>query len=135
MKKIVLKQLETKEELLEHYAKKEPNLFLQIDGYSKGERSDEQKDKDGNAISIRDTYELMDSCPDVRVLISHKAEKKEIIFLQNKITNLLKNNYELLEPDREKKRFEELSQLLLENNFSESFVGCYFELKDNGELP
>lgn len=62
----------SKEQLLEHYACKEPTPFIQFDGFDMGPDSDDcvmHADDDGHCIMSCETYELMMSCPTVRVLI------------------------------------------------------------------
>ena len=136
MKKIIICQLETKGELLEHYAKKEPNLFLQVDGHGSGEKIDgsELIKESGIAVSARDTYELMSSCPDVRVLINPNTKKEDIEKILITIKEYIDRDYQILDPCREKKRFKKLSQVLNENKFSESFVRAWMSEIDKGKV-
>ena len=136
MKKIIICQLKTKGELLEHYSKKEPNLFLQLDGDSSGEKikDGEVIGQSGIAISARDTYELMSSCPDVRVLINPNTRKEDIEKILTTIIDYINKHYEILDPNLEKKKQEKLSKLLRDNNFSESFVRFWIDEKDKEQL-
>lgn len=60
-----------KAELLEHYSGKTPNLFRQFDAWAHIEEGDYvfTPDRDGDCVFSLDTFELMTTCPSVRVLI------------------------------------------------------------------
>lgn len=59
-------------ELLEHYAEKTPNQFYQIDVFDVGPDYDDpvmQPDEEGDCMLGGRVWELMTSCPEVRVLM------------------------------------------------------------------
>jgi hypothetical protein len=76
--------LKTKEELLAHYAEKDPKQFFQIDGVADMPPGDiVSVDDDGDAITGGLTHELM-GCGHVRVLIPIEAKKADAIRLLRK---------------------------------------------------
>lgn len=75
----------SKQELLDRYKSRQPNLFKQIDGYDDIEDNDVvQPDEDGHAIFCCDTYELMAGST-VRVLVRPDTPKETVIALLDKI--------------------------------------------------
>jgi len=75
----------TKQELLDRYKSRQPNLFQQIDGYDDIEDNEAvQSDEDGHVIFCCDTYELMAGST-VRVLVRPDTPKETVIALLDKI--------------------------------------------------
>tara|TARA_B100000315_G_scaffold235154_1_gene249822 strand:+ start:3764 stop:4186 length:423 start_codon:yes stop_codon:yes gene_type:complete len=102
----------TKANLLAKYANKEPNPFIQLDGFNEdGEVDLMRPDEDGYCLTGGSTYELMTTCPEVRVLIKPKTDKKTLVALLSKITNWVKRDFEELDvfakADFDKKKKEE----------------------------
>ncbi len=63
--------------LLEHYADKTPNLFLQYDAWAHIEEDDFvlNPDGDGDCLLSSETFELMSTRPSIRVLIHRGPDK------------------------------------------------------------
>ena len=81
-----------KQELLKHYATREPAPFYQMDTFldSKGDCVI-NGDADGNGITARVTFELMQG-PSVRVLVSPKTSEEDALRLLKKVRADIKKN-------------------------------------------
>jgi hypothetical protein len=76
----------TKDQLLQHYAKRQPKRFTQIDGFTEVQPFDVLAgDKNELAITSGETFELMSGAYAVRVLIPEGTEKVEVLALLDKI--------------------------------------------------
>jgi hypothetical protein len=73
----------TKDDLLEHYARKQPKQFTQIDGFIGDHVS--APDLDGHSLMSSPTFELMTGNYAVRVLITEGAKKQDVLALIEKI--------------------------------------------------
>lgn len=90
----------TKQELLDDYARHEPQQLLQFDGKVAGYGND--ADRDGHDVSVQLSNELMD-VSGVRVLIPRGISTREAVALLRKIAEMiettdagLKRIYEIL---------------------------------------
>jgi hypothetical protein len=93
----------TKRELLEKYQTREPTLFVQIDAFKTAADGDNlmQPDGDGFWLQARHTFELMDSV-DVRVLISPKADRKDVrVVLKKLMDRIDQDGLQLLDGAKE----------------------------------
>jgi hypothetical protein len=103
----------TKDELLAHYATKEPKRFIQFDGFDWP--GDQLADpKTGLAVLRGETWELMCGA-DVRVLIDPGADHVRVCqMLRNVLDDIAHTGVELKEPDWP----------LPENEYRCSVAGC-----------
>lgn len=71
----------TQEDLLKHYANRDPRRFIQFDCFCNVEPGDPiiVPDNDGDSEFILETYELMSGEPTVRILILPGTTKKDAI--------------------------------------------------------
>ena len=83
--------LKTKKEMLDHYAKKEPMLFEQYDGFKNAGDDVIHPDYDGDSLTVGDTCELMSGYPEVRVLIPPKTKAEDAVRLLLKIAIQIKS--------------------------------------------
>ena len=80
----------SKGDLLEHYCRREPKRFLQIDSWQQqGRDSVYTPDEDGDVISTGYTHELMHGHP-VRVLIEPGTPTRDAVRMLRKIRESLK---------------------------------------------
>jgi hypothetical protein len=81
-----------KESLLKHYSRKEPHPFYQIDCFCDTDPDDVFRgDENGDSLTFGTTHELMSGWPSVRVLITPKAELKDVARALKKIRKWVKN--------------------------------------------
>jgi hypothetical protein len=81
-----------KMELLKKYSQKSVHQFIQIDGFNLDGRDDALKpDKDGDSLMPCETWELMSSCPPVRILIpaGNPPDKHVVARLLRKIVAVI----------------------------------------------
>jgi len=81
----------TKDQLLQHYARRPPQRFTQLDGFT-GVRFDDvmrgdemHGDKDGHALMCSETYELMSGVYAVRLLVTAGTQKHDVLALLDKM--------------------------------------------------
>ncbi len=88
-------RLRPKQEMLKHYAKREPKLFLQIDVWSQGDDCI-PRDKNGRGMTLGRTTELMRGS-DVRVLIpdSNPGNPDELATLLRKAADWVEWDHSL----------------------------------------
>ena len=92
-----------KKELLEKYQTREPKLFIQIDAIKTTGDEDNlmQPDGEGFWFQARHTYELMDGV-DVRILISPKADRRDVVSMLKKMMDKMGNEWpQLSEENRD----------------------------------
>ena len=78
----------SKQQLLDHYARKPVTEFTQIDGFWLHGRDDVLKpDELGRAVMTSQTYELMSTRPDVRVLVPGGTSRERLCSLLQRILN------------------------------------------------
>lgn len=88
----------TRDELLAHYARREPVAFMQFDGFSGVPLEDvTTPDQEGDAVMAGETFELMSGAYAVRVLISRGTDAPTAERLLTKILAVHKENRKLLE--------------------------------------
>lgn len=80
-----------KQELLEHYSKREPQAFYQIDAFLNEHGGLLGPDEDGDGTTIGVTYELMYGS-DVRLLIKPRTSVKDVRRVLAKIRKALKEH-------------------------------------------
>lgn len=86
--------LTSKKEKLKHYAGKELNSFIQFDGWyfeDKQGDSNFKPDSDGDCLSGRETFELMNGA-DVRILIPENTPRDIAIRLIGKIARWIETS-------------------------------------------
>jgi len=82
-----------KGDLLEHYAGREPNKFVQYDGFAKNQADGIfNPDKDGDTLFSGDTWELMGGAG-VRLLIDPELGRADILRLLAKISKQIKREW------------------------------------------
>ena len=82
-----------KGDLLEHYAGREPNKFVQYDGFAKNQADGIfNPDKDGDTLFSGDTWELMGGAG-VRLLIDPELGRADILRLLAKISKRIKREW------------------------------------------
>ena len=84
-----------KEQLLEKYARKEPNTFYQFDGWADEPPGDSFMipDEEGDVVMATETQELMSSCPNVRVLVLPGTDGEQASRLLKKIAGWIERGY------------------------------------------
>ncbi len=123
----------TKEKLLQHYKRKEPNLFIQYDGYymPNGENdliipgSLMNPNDEGFNLFSSMTYELIDGA-NVRLLIKPETPKETVLRLLERLTSWIKednfNKPSVIEESKKLKKFKEMrnkiKELTTENNYT-----------------
>lgn len=94
---------QSKEELLAHYATREPVSFVQVDGFSHGQIGGpigiHNDDPDHDDIWWGLTQELMSGFWDVRILIPTHANSADVIRLLEKMMDSIKRGGLLTEKD------------------------------------
>jgi len=122
-------QPRTKGELLEHYASRDPRPYVQFDGVAWGEVGHDITNCDAERDSGRcaGTWELMDICSDVRVLIQPSTKRKVAIRLLKKTIQWLKN-------DKDKKHVGEFSPRLV-RELKEDFKELRDRQRELEKLP
>jgi hypothetical protein len=81
----------TKEELLRHYAEKEPHRFIQYDGfYDVSPEEVLPSDEFGLAVILGETYELMSGAYGVRVLVEPDTPRETVLALLSRISAVIK---------------------------------------------
>lgn len=84
------RKIPTQEELLRKYAEREPKYFTQYDGFKlAGADYVMQPDREGHSLTWSETYELMSSPIEVRVLIPAQTTKHDAVSLLRKIARLI----------------------------------------------
>ncbi len=84
-----------KQELLDHYATRDPQAFYQFDGFhTEGSSRDDvvQEDSDGDGVTAGVTYELMTGVYAVRVLVTAGTPEADALRLLKKIRRTIKQN-------------------------------------------
>lgn len=88
---------QVKRNLLEHYGSKDPHSFYQYDMFSDAVPDDVVwPDKDGDALFISSTLELMSSCPTVRVLVPAGASYRDVVRCLRKVADWLEEDTDLM---------------------------------------
>jgi len=82
-----------KQDLLEHYATKEPHAFYQYDGFAneRDSGSPVEADTDGDALCGGTTHELMNGAT-VRVLVAPGTSEKDALRLLKKIRRWIRRD-------------------------------------------
>jgi len=81
-----MKERPTQDQLLQHYARRQPKRFTQIDGFTAVKDDYVMKgDPEGHALTGGETFELMTGVYAVRLLITEGADKHEVLILLDKI--------------------------------------------------
>jgi len=76
----------TKDQLLQHYSRKQPQKFTQLDGFTEVRHDDVMRgDENGHALMGGETYELMSGAYAVRLLVTEGAEKHDVLALLEKM--------------------------------------------------
>lgn len=120
-----------KEELLEHYKQKEPNLFVQYDGFDFTDSGGDdfmKPDEDGHCLFSTMTYELMSGAANVRVLITPQTPKETILKLLDKIKLGIKSDLSK-EVEKSNKLREAEGELLkiFENGYTQHDIEYLFD--------
>jgi hypothetical protein len=124
----------TKKELLDHYSKRTPHAFVQIDGFVCDGWDDVIKpDKNGHGVMAGSTFELMSGVADVRVLIVPGTKQADIIGLLDRISDWVKRGVMNDFPEEIRKE-EETRKAKEIREESESGWKLEFKLEEPGHL-
>jgi hypothetical protein len=89
----------TKDQLLAHYAKRQPKRFTQIDGFTEVLPYEVLAgDPDGHSVSTGETFELMSGAYAIRLLITEGTEKVQALALLDKIKSAIAGDRISLSP-------------------------------------
>ena len=80
----------TKEQLLNHYSKRDPKLFIQFDGYDEPPEGCTDPEAYSGMCRIK-TYELM--CGnDVRILIDPRKDREKVLRILHKLVDWIEGD-------------------------------------------
>ena len=80
-----------RQKLLEHYARKDPQSFLQFDGWCNQGTGDDfaTPDAEGDWLCVGKVRELMSGGPSVRVLVTRRTSKEDTLRLLRKLADMV----------------------------------------------
>ncbi len=89
----------TKDQLLQHYARRQPQRFTQLDGFT-GVTFDDvmHPDEEGHALMCGETYELMGGIYAVRLLVTAGTQKHDVLALLDKMRRWIARDDTLCAP-------------------------------------